>query len=380
MFAALPKILGLSFFVVGASLLPPAVVSVLYADGHLHRYLAMAVIALLLGAAAMFLGRADTRPMRTREGFMIVTLAWFATSALGAVPFVVIGQLDPAAALFESASGFTTTGSTAIADLTKYPLSLLFFRQEIQWLGGIGVVVAAIALLPMLGIGGMQLMKAETTGPAKSDKLRPRIKHTAQALWRIYLLLTVSCALGYWFAGMSVFDAIAHSLTTVSTGGFSVYNDSLGHFQSPAIEAVAVIFMLLGAINFTVHYRAWADRSWSMYLSNSEVRVFILTVAVVVACVAYVLSNEADIDAAAAVRLSVFEVVSVITSTGFGIDDFSVWPTLLPVFLIFTSFIGGCAGSTAGGMKVIRFLVLTRQAVIEVLRLIHPRLVRPLKL
>lgn len=380
MYAVLPRIVGLLLIVLGAGLLPPAAVSFLYGDGWFSTYLLIAGVSLLLGTAGMLLGSKGPEAMRTREGFLAVALAWFVMSVLGTIPFVVVGDMDPVSALFESASGFTTTGSTVIADLDRLPLSLLFFRQEIQWLGGIGVVVAAIALLPMLGMGGMQLLKAETTGPAKSDKIRPRIKHTAQALWRIYLLLTVACALGYWFAGMSAFDAVAHSLTTVSTGGFSIYDESLGYFQSPAIEAVAVIFMLLGAVNFAVHFRAWTNWNFSLYLSNSEVRTFIATVFCLVAFVAFVLTSEGRADPLAGLRLALFEVVSVITSTGYGIDDFSTWPTLLPVFLIFLSFVGGCAGSTAGGMKVIRFLVLSKQAVIEVMRLIHPRMLRPLKL
>jgi trk system potassium uptake protein TrkH len=256
---------------------------------------------------------------------------------------------------------------------------LLFFRQEIQWLGGIGVVVAAIALLPMLGIGGMQLLKAETTGPAKSDKLRPRIKHTAQGLWRLYLSLTIACALAYWFAGMSAFDAIAHSFSTVSTGGFSVYDASLAHFESPAIEAVAIVFMILGALSFAVHFRAWSEFSFQPYAMSSETRAFGITIVCLIGLVTLVLATETDTTTIRAFRYAVFEVVSVITSTGYGIVDFSVWPALLPVLLIFASFVGGCAGSTAGGMKVIRFLVMFRQAVIEVTRLIHPRMVRPLK-
>lgn len=380
MYSTLPKVFGLLLIVFGLSLVPPAIVALIYGEALTKIYIAMAVAALATGAAAMAAGNSSGNPMRTREGFLVVAIAWFAISALGALPFMLIGDIDPVSALFESASGFTTTGSTAIVNLSQYPLSLLFFRQEIQWLGGIGVVVAAIALLPMLGIGGMQLMKAETTGPAKSDKLRPRIKHTAQALWRIYLFLTVSCALGYWFAGMSVFDAIAHSLTTVSTGGYSIYDDSMGHFQSVAIETIAVIFMLFGAVNFAVHYRVLADRTPSLYLTNPEARTFVLTVAALTIFVALVLHAQSDVELFTSFRLALFEVVSVITSTGYGIDDFSLWPSLLPVFLLFVSFIGGCAGSTAGGMKVIRFLILTKQAVIEVLRLIHPRLMRPLKL
>jgi trk system potassium uptake protein TrkH len=376
---ALLKILGLLLAICSAGLLPPAVISFMYADGFLKFYLMATVAGVLLGMAGMYLGPTANRVLQTSDGFLIVALSWFFVSLLGAIPFVVVGNFDVVTAIFESASGFTTTGSTAIVGLDYLPRSLLFFRQEIQWLGGIGVIVAAIALLPMLGIGGMQLLKAETTGPAKSDKLRPRIKHTAQGLWRLYLFLTVACALAYWIAGMSAFDAIAHSFTTVSTGGYSIYDASLAHYGSPAIEAVAVVFMMLGALNFAVHFRAWSEFTLRPYVENAEARAFGITVLGLTGFVALVLLTQTDVAAAQAFRYAIFEVVSVITSTGYGIVDFSIWPALLPVLLIFTSFIGGCAGSTAGGMKVIRFLVMFRQAVIEVTRLIHPRLVRPLK-
>ena len=380
MLNALLKILGFLLAVSGATLLPPAAVSIIYADGYLAHYLWLAAVQLLVGAAGMFAGPPAKRVLQTRDGFLIVALAWFFVSLVGAVPFVLVGQFDLVTSIFESASGFTTTGSTAIVGLDHLPRSLLFFRQEIQWLGGIGVIVAAVALLPMLGIGGMQLLKAETTGPAKSDKLRPRIKNTALALWRLYLSLTVACALAYWFAGMPVFDAIAHSFTTVSTGGYSIYDASIAHYGSPAIETVAIVFMMLGAVNFAVHFRAWNDLNIGPYAANPETRAFVLTVVSLTAFVSYVLLTRSELASLQAFRYAIFEVVSVITSTGYGIVDFSVWPALLPVLLIFVSFVGGCAGSTAGGMKVIRFLVMSRQAVIEVTRLMHPRLVRPLKI
>ena len=380
MFCALLKIMALLLGVFGAALLPPAAIALYYGDGHAPFYLVAAGAAVATGAAGMLLTPAVPRTLQTRDGFMIVALAWLVVSTLGAVPFVMIGGLDWPSALFESASGFTTTGATTIVGLDELPRSLLFFRQEIQWLGGIGVIVAAIALLPMLGIGGMQLLKAETTGPAKSDKLRPRIKHTAQAIWRLYLVLTIACALGYWFAGMPAFDAVAHSFTTVSTGGFSIHDASLAHYASPSVETVAIVFMVLGAVNFAVHFRAWLHLDVQPYLDNPEVRAFVATICGLTALVAVLLYAQTDTTAIRAFRYSIFEVVSVITSTGYGIDDFSVWPGALPVLLIFISFIGGCAGSTAGGMKVIRFLVMSRQAVIEVTRLIHPRLVRPLKI
>jgi trk system potassium uptake protein len=380
MLSALLKIFGLLLAVFGLAMLPPAAVSWIYADGDHLFYLAIAAISLLVGGAGMFLGPDASRALRTRDGFLVVTLAWVSMSALGAIPFVLLGHLDPVSAFFESASGFTTTGSTVIVGLEQLPPSLLFFRQETQWLGGIGLVVAAIALLPLLGMGGMQLMKAETTGPAKSDKLRPRIKHTAQALWRLYLFLTVACALAYWFAGMPAFDAIANSFSTVSTGGYAPYDASFARYNSAAIEIVAVVFMLLGAMNFAVHFHAFREMTVKPYARNAEVRAFIVIVAALTALVWLVLWTTGDKDPLLALRVALFQVVSIITSTGYLTDDFSVWPSLLPVLLIFTCFIGGCAGSTAGGMKIIRILVMSRQASIEVSRLIHPRLERPLKI
>lgn len=379
MFSALLRIFGLLTAIFGLALLPPGLVSLVYHDGHATFFLAAGGGAVALGSLSFLRRGPMERILRTRDGFLVVALSWFSMSLLGAVPFIVVGGFDVPTSIFESASGFTTTGSTAIVGLDHLPPSLLFFRQETQWLGGIGVVVAAIALLPMLGMGGMQLLKAESTGPAKSDKLRPRIKHTAQALWRLYFGLTVACALAYWFAGMPVFDAIAHSFTTVSTGGYSIYDASLAHYDSSAIEMVAIVFMLLGAISFAVHFRVWTTFSVRPYLDSAETRAFVVTVIALIVFVTAVLTVEGGRAVPDAFEVAAFEVISVITSTGYGIEDFSVWPTLLPVLLIFTSFIGGCAGSTAGGMKVVRFLVMARQAVIEVTRLIHPRLVRPLK-
>ncbi len=377
---ALVKVLGLLCVIYGISMLPPIAVSLIYADGCAVQFLSIGLAAVVFGSIMVLVGPPTDPHLPSRGGFLIVAAAWFFLSLVGAVPFMLIGKLDVASAIFETASGFTTTGATAIVGLDYLPRSLLFYRQQIQWLGGIGVVVAAIALMPMLGIGGMQLMKAETTGPAKSDKLRPRIMHTAQALWRLYLFLTIACALCFWLAGMPAFDSIAHSFATVSTGGFAIYDASFQYYQSPQIEAVAIVFMLLGSLNFALHFRAWSQLSVEPYTSNSEARAFLLTVFAVTVFVTAELFLETDVTLSHAFRVSIFEVVSVITTTGFTLDDFSVWPTLLPVLLIFISFIGGCAGSTAGGMKVIRFQIMTRQAGIEMQRLIHPRLVRPLRI
>jgi trk system potassium uptake protein TrkH len=328
----------------------------------------------------VFIARKSGRQPQLRDGFMIVTMTWVGLSVVGALPFMLLGGLDAASAIFETASGYTTTGSTAITDLDVLPKSLLFYRQLLQWIGGIGVIVLAVALIPMLGIGGMQVMNAETTGPVKGDKLQPRLEHTVQAIWRIYVGMTVMCALGYWLFGMTVFDAIAHSFATVSTGGFSTYDDSFMYFDSLGIEAVACVFMILGSLSFLVHGRALAQRNLQAYARDVEAKAFLSIIAVASIFVAIVLYSANHGSWIASARLAVFQVITVISTTGFAVSDFSVWPLMLPPLIIFIGFIGGCSGSTAGGMKVLRIVILARQTRIEIARLIHPHMVRSLKI
>lgn len=375
------RTLGILLFLFSGSLLPPLLISVVYRDGELLHFAVTMLTSALIGTALWLPLLRKRQRIRTKDGFVIVAMLWLTMSLLSSLPFIFGLGMDLSDAVFEAASAFTTTGATVITGLDTLPPSILFYRQELQWLGGIGVIVSAIALLPMLGVGGMQLFKAETPGPMKDEKLTPRITHTAQTLWRLYMAMTVACALLYWAAGMTPFDAVAHAFSTVSTGGFSTHDASLAYFDSIAIEMIAITFMLLGGINFSVHFIAWRELSVSHYWRNVEVRTFLITVLSVIGVVATVLyaAGYRD-DALQALRLAAFEVVSVITSTGFGIDDFSIWPLLLPTLLILISFMGGCAGSTAGGMKVLRFVIIGKQALLEVLRLVHPKLVRPVKL
>ncbi len=366
------RIAGFLCMVFSPALLFPLLVSLWYRDGEaLHLALSFAVqfttgfVLWLPFRRRMELGR--------REGFFIVGLFWVLLSLLGAAPFVFGLQLSFVDALFESVSGLTTTGATILTGIDNLPPSLLFYRQELQWFGGMGLIVLAVAIMPMLGIGGMSMYRAEAPGPMKEEKLTPRMAHSARALWSIYLGLTLACALAYWFAGMTPFDAVAHSLSTVSTGGFSTHDASLGYFSSTAVESVATVFMLMGGINFSIHYLAWRDRSFRHYLANAEARTFLGFVVFMVAFVAVALRLSGGYgDIGDALRSALFEVVSVVTSTGFGVADFSVWPLFLPVLMIFISFIGGCGGSTAGGMKVMRIVLLGKQTVREFNRLIHP--------
>jgi len=268
-------------------------------------------------------------------------------------------------------SGLTTTGATLIEGLDSLPHSILFYRQQMQWLGGMGIIVLAIAVLPMLGIGGMQLYRAESSGPNK-DKLTPRIAGTAKALWYIYLGLTVACALAYLWAGMSPFDAIGHSFSTVAIGGFSTHDASIGHFDSVAIEMIAVLFMLISGVNFALHFTAVRSQSLKSYLADEEFRTFIglaATLTLVVSAYLYFTNTSGLGDS---FFDGLFHVVSIGTTTGFTSEEYFNWPGFLPVLLLFASFVGGCAGSTGGGMKVIRVLLLFKQGQRELKLLLHP--------
>ncbi len=373
----LPTLSLIGLFCLGFSitLLVPMLVAVIYDEtGELLGFIEIALTISFLGTLLWLPGRNRIGDLHGRDGFLIVALFWFVLSLLGALPFFHLAGLRFVDALFEAASGFTTTGSTVMHGLDDLPRSLLFYRQQIQWLGGMGLIVLAVAVMPMLGIGGMGLYRAEAPGPMKEEKLTPRLAGTARILWSVYVGMTLLCALAYLLAGMDPFDAVAHSLSTVSTGGFSPHDDSLAWFQSSRIEMVAIVFMLVGAINFSVHYQAIRQGDPLVYWRNVEVRVFLILIVCVTLLISLMLRLSDEYHTLPpALRNAVFEVVSVITSTGYGTVDFSQWPDFLPVLLIFISFIGGCGGSTAGGMKVIRIMLISLQGIREVRRLIHPR-------
>jgi trk system potassium uptake protein TrkH len=349
-------------------------VSLLYADGEAAHFLITFAIAALIGLALWWPVRRRQTTIRTRDGFAIVALMWTAMSLLGSAPFMLVLDVSFADAMFESASGYTTTGATVLTGLDQMPKSILLYRQELQWLGGIGVIVLSVALLPMLGIGGMQLYRAEVPGPFKDERMTPRIARTARRLSELYVAITVICSLCYWLAGMDVFDAIGHGMSTVATGGYSTHDASMAYFDSPLIETIAITFMLVGGINFSVHFLALRMLRLQLYGQDTQTRAFLLIVAgltVFVAAVLYVSGEYAG--AMESLRYAAFQVVSVITTTGFATANFALWPLALPVLLIFSSFVGGCAGSTSGGLKVIRVVILAKQAGVHVRKLIHPR-------
>jgi len=378
---SIARIVGLFAIMFGLTLAAPILISLWYGEAESVNFLLPLAGSLTLGLSLWLIGRLRSTNLGVRDGFLVVALFWILLSLLGAWPLILSAGLSPVGALFESASGITTTGATVITELDGLPRSVLFYRQQLQWLGGMGLIVLGVAVLPMLGIGGMQLYRAEAPGPLKEEKLTPRLAETARALWGIYLAMTLACALCYWLSGMSLFDAVAHSLATVSTGGFSTHDASIGYYRSEAVEAVATVFMLLAAINFGVHYAVLYRRDPFQWLRDVETRTFLLFVLAVTVFVGLTLRLQGGYgDWHPSLRDATFEVVSVVTSTGFGTVDFSHWPEMLPVLLILISFVGGCGGSTAGGMKVMRVMLLLRQGALEVRRLIHPRAYHPLRL
>ena len=380
---AVQRIVGLLAMLFSVTMLPPALLSLLYGDSSLPGFAGAFLIALGGGACIWYPVRSERSDLRVRDGFLVVVAFWLGLGLLGAVPLMWAGGggLSPTDAVFESVSGLTTTGATVIVGLDELPRAVQYYRQQLQWLGGMGIVVLAVAILPMLGVGGMQLYQAETPGPIKDTKLTPRITQTAKALWYIYLGLTGLCALAYWAAGMELFDAVGHAFSTVAIGGFSNHDASIGHFDSPLIQAIAVVFMLAAGINFSLHFLAFRSLSATPYLEDSECRAYALWFgALILGTCGYLLLYGTFDEPSEAVMAGIFHVVSIGTTTGFTTTEFHAWPGFLPVMLIFASFVGACAGSTAGGIKVIRALLLVKQGVREVTRLIHPSAQIPIKL
>ena len=369
------RVIGLLLMLFSITVLPPVIVSIIYNDGVALAFIHAFLLTLLLGVVIWFPVRKIDKELRLRDGFLVVVVFWAGLGIVGALPLYLSDATSGSVidAVFESLSGLTTTGATVIVGIDDLPKSILFYRQQLQWLGGMGIIVLAVAILPMLGIGGMQLYRAETPGPIKDSKLTPRVTETAKALWYIYLSLTLACALAYWLAGMDFFDAISHSFSTIAIGGFSTHDASIGYFRSALIEMIAVVFMLISGVNFALHFVAVRRLSLRVYTHDSEFRVYIgILLSVAALCVAYLYWNHTFGSLAEAMHHGIFQVVSIGTTTGFTSSEYFNWPGFLPVLLLFLSFIGGCAGSTGGGMKVIRVLLLYKQGVREIIRLVHP--------
>jgi trk system potassium uptake protein TrkH len=376
------RILGVLLMVFSLTMLPPLAISVWVDDGAILGFTDAFIVTLGLGVAFWAPVRSQHQELRVRDGFLVVVMFWVVLGLTGSLPFMFAESfnLSLTNAVFESVSGLTTTGATVIVGIDELPMSILYYRQQLQWLGGMGIIVLAVAVLPMLGIGGMQLYRAETPGPVKDNKLTPRITETAKALWFIYLGLTVSCMLAYWLAGMEPFDALGHAFSTVAIGGFSTHDESIGFYDSTVIEMIAVVFMLLSGVNFALHFLAFRRRSLRTYFEDSEFRGYIITLAIVITLVSIALFAMGVYGTwSESITRGIFQAVSIGTTTGFTTADYSLWPGFISILLLFSSFIGGCAGSTGGGIKVIRFLLLVKQGLREINRLIHPNAEIPIR-
>lgn len=353
--------------------------SIYYGSDDITALIISSLITVLTGFTGWFLTRRrSSEEVTKREGYIIVTFGWVFMSIFGALPFMIHGSIPSFTnAFFETMSGFTTTGATILIDIEVMPYGLLFWRSLTQWLGGMGIIVLSLAILPLLGIGGMQLFVAEVPGPTK-DKIHPRVRETAKRLWGIYFLLTAAETLLLLVGGMNLFDAVTHSFTTMATGGFSTKNASIAYYTSPFIQYVLILFMFLAGVNFTLHYYA-LHRRFDFFKTNNEFR-FYLFFTITVALIVMIIHLPYDLfDIEASFRHSLFNVVSLITTTGYVTSDYENWADFSRIIFFVLLFVGGCAGSTGGGIKIIRHYVLFNNSFLELKRTVHPRAIIPLR-
>jgi trk system potassium uptake protein TrkH len=354
--------------------------SIYYKEEDLFAFVFALLINLGLGGSMLLYGKnQNIADINRKDGFLIVTTGWLALSIFGALPYVFSGTFDSQSdIIFETISGYTTTGATILTDIETQPKGILMWRSITQWIGGMGIIVLAVAILPFLGIGGMQLFMAEASG-ISYDKVQPRIKETAQRLWMVYIGLTVLLLLLLLFSEMDFYEALAHSFSTLSTGGFSPKAASIGHYQSKYIEYLLIVFMFVGGVNFTLIYfglKGNLKRVWS----NEEFRVYLYFVLVVIAIAAINLIIFQKYHPENAIRTSAFTVVALVTTTGFGTEDFTQWSPFLTMLFLFMFFAGASTGSTSGGIKVARHLLLGKNSILEFKRQLHPSAIIPVRL
>ncbi|MBN1496041.1 MAG: TrkH family potassium uptake protein [Spirochaetes bacterium] len=339
----------------------------------------IAVTVTLSLTVNLLLRRYRAEALSTRDGFLLVTLSWLAASMIGAMPFYISGSIPLFTdAFFESISGFSTTGASILTDIESLPRSMLFWRSLTHWLGGMGIVVLTVAILPLMGIGGLQLIQAEAPGPTV-DRITPRITSTAKLLWFIYIGFTVAETLLLMLGGMDLFDALTHTFGTLATGGFSTKNSGVGHFNSAYLEGVITLFMLLAGINFTLHYRMLTGRLKPL-LRDTELKAYLLIFIVATVSLAYSLHGFSYKSVGDSFRYAMFQVASIMTTTGFASADYEQWPFMAQIIIFMLMFVGGCSGSTGGGIKVMRLVVMFKQALNEMKLLLHPRGIFTLKM
>ena len=376
---AVIALIGRMVLIFSLLMLVPLAFALSGADPAERAFAAALAITFAAGALMSLATRRFRRELQPRDGFLLVGLTWLVLPAFGALPLLLaLPELSVTDAYFEAMSAFTATGATVLTGLDDLPLSVNVWRCFMMLVGGLGIIVLAVAILPLLGVGGSQLFRAETAGPMKDQKLTPRIADTARAIWVAYALLAVACTLAYRWAGMSWVDAFLHMCSTVSLGGFSSYDASFGHWNSPLIEAVAIVFMLLSGVSLTLYFVAWRARSLAPLWRSVEARAFYLMLLGSIALiVAYLVVSGTYPDPLEALRHTAFHVVSIATTTGYASQDYAQWPLFAPMLIILLGCLATCAGSTGGGIKMIRLLILLAQARREMVRIVHPRAVNP---
>lgn len=376
------KIVGLLLMLYSFTMVPPLLVSFWNADAGQTAFLSAFVVILLSGLLIWLPLQNQKYVLHSRDGFMVAILFWTTFALAGSLPlyFSLQPTLSFTDALFESFSGLTTTGTTVLNSLDTLPRSILYYRQQLQWIGGMGIVVLAVAVLPMLGVGGMQLFRVEANAMS-TNKLTPRINETARSLWLIYVFLTALCALCYWLAGMSFFDALGHSFSTISTGGFSTHDQNMAYFDNAFIESICMVFMVISAMNFSLHFLLWRNRSFRHYGRDIELRMMLLfMLATTLAICLLLYMNNTYPSLPRLLHHGLFQTLSMLTTTGYSLVSFDDWPAIVPMLLVMASFVGTSSGSTGGGIKMMRALLLVQQARQEIRKLIHPHAVLPIKI
>ncbi len=374
------NIIGKLLILISIVLLTPIPFSLYFDDGMVHVFLYCALIGAALGSGIVACFVPD-KDLGFRDGFAVVVLSWLGLAFLGSLPYYLCGKMPCYVdCFFESMSGFTTTGSTVLSEVEILPPSILFWRATTHWIGGMGIIVLSLAIMPLLGVGGTQLFQAEMPGPTK-DRLAPRIQDTARILWAVYLLFTVIEIVLLLLGGMSFYDAICHAFASLATGGFSTHTASAAHYNTSYIHYVLIVFMFLAGVNFSLHHKALMSGKLSDYWNNEEFRLYLLLiVGTTIFIMGVNLTHEVYKSFSLALRDTLFQVVSIVTTTGFGTADFDQWPPSCKMLLVTLMFIGGCAGSTGGGIKVVRILLFFKYARLQLHNLVHPRAVGTIKL
>jgi trk system potassium uptake protein TrkH len=374
------RFIGILISFLGVSMAGPLVVSLIYKDGSTWSIFYSMLITSVIGFLCVIGTQKDKEThLSHRDGVAIVTFGWIAAALVGAIPYLLSGSIPNfTQAYFESISGFTTTGASILTDIERLPEGILFWRSLTQWLGGMGIIVLSIAILPFLGVGGMQVYKAEVPSPVV-DKLKPRISDTAKTLWKVYLLITVVEIILLFGGGMPLFEAISNGFCTMPTGGFSPKNTSIAHYNSPYFDGVIIVFMLFAGINFSLHYKLIRG-DLTIFGKDPECRVFFVLVALFIILVTFNIHGTVYDSFAKAFRYAAFQVTSIITTTGFVTADYDLWPSLSRKLLLLCMFLGAMAGSTGGGMKIMRILLLAKHCYYEIFRIIHPHAVTSVKL